>query len=141
MEKEAQQTQQTTLNYIDGYCERASKPDVMAEPINLVTNIAFVIGALLVVKTLLFYKQFVKANFDIIFLTIVLAGIGFGSAAFHSYPSGTTVLMDVIPIAIFINVYLVCFFKRVVGLNLFLCLMVLVAFTFVGIYFENNFSR
>ncbi len=140
MEKEVQDTQQTTLNYIDGYCERASKPDVMAEPLNLITNIAFVIGAILVLKTLMFYKQLIRANFDIIFLTIVLATIGLGSAAFHSYPNGKTLLMDIIPITIFIHVYLLSFFKRVAGFNLIFCFITLAAFIGVGILFQNNFS-
>jgi hypothetical protein len=133
--------QQTTLSYIDGYCERNSKPDVMAEPLNLITNLAFVIGAIMIFKLLVRYKLIILKNWDIILLTITLAVIGFGSAAFHSYPDGTTLLLDVLPIAVFIHLYLISFSARVVGLKPIFAIIVLIAFIGLGIFFENNFSR
>jgi hypothetical protein len=131
---------QTVVSYIDGYCERQSKPDVMAEPLNLITNLAFIIGAILAFRMMLAYKQLIARNFDLIILNITLFSIGLGSAAFHSYPSGTTLLMDVIPITIFIHLYIVCFFKRVIGLNLFSSILVLIAFIGVGVLFQLNIS-
>lgn len=131
---------QNVTTYIDGYCERNNQPDFLAEPLNFVTNIFFIIGAILAFRFLQKNKQLILKNWDIIILTIILALIGFGSGAFHSIPNKTTLLMDVIPIGIFMHLYIVVFFKRVVGFNLVLSLIVLAAFVGLGIFFQNTFS-
>jgi hypothetical protein len=131
---------QTVVSYIDGYCERQNKPDVMAEPLNLITNLAFIIGAIMAFRMLRLYKQIIAKNFDLIILNITLFAIGLGSAAYHSYPNGTTVLMDVIPITIFIHLYIVSFFRRVIGLNIVSSLIALAAFIGVGVLFQLNIS-
>ncbi len=132
--------QENTLSYIDNYCERQKQPDWLAEPLNLITNICFVIGAVMVLRMLRFYRQITKANWDILLLTFTLAVIGFGSAAYHSMPSHTTLLMDVLPITLFIHIYLVSFFVRVVGMKIIYAIMVLIAFFAAGQYFSAHFS-
>lgn len=132
--------QQTTASYIDNYCERNHRPEPLAEPLNLVTNIVFVISALIIFRMLRAYKQIALRNLDVIILTITLAVIGFGSAAYHSFPNGKTVLMDVIPIGIFIHLYLLSFARRIIGLNYIFCVIFLAAFIGLGMYFQNNFS-
>lgn len=131
---------QTVATFIDGYCERNHQPDVLAEPLNLLTNIAFIIAAVMAFKSLKFFKLINAKCWDIVLLSVLLAIIGFGSAAFHSYPNKKTVLMDVIPIAIFMHLYLFMFFKRVVGLNFLLSTTVLLSFIATGFVFQKTIS-
>jgi len=132
--------EQNTFNYIDAYCERAGINGLFAEPLNLITNIAFVIGAFLLFKFLQKNKILLAKNWDIIFLVVNLAVIGFGSAAYHSIPNAVTLNLDVIPIAIFIHFYLTCFFIRVLGLKPVVAVICLFIFIASGVVFQNNFS-
>jgi hypothetical protein len=131
---------QNVSNYIDNYCERNNQPDFFAEPLNLITNIFFIIGAILAFRFLQKNKQLLLKNWDIIFLIITLAAIGFGSGAFHSVPNQATLLMDVIPIGIFMHLYIVVFFRRVVGLNMVFSVAALIAFIALGMVFQKTFS-
>ena len=54
---------------------------------------------------------------DLWLLAASLFAIGLGSGAWHLAPSGATVLMDVIPITIFINVYIIASLRRLFGLG------------------------
>ncbi len=131
---------QTTLSYIDGYCERAGNADAMAEPLNLVTNIAFIIGAILVFRMLRFYKQITVKNWDIILLTALLAIIGFGSGAYHAMPNSLTVKLDVIPIEAFIFIFIAVFFIRVIEVRKIVAGAILLAFLGCTVFFGNNIS-
>lgn len=112
----------------------------MAEPLNLITNIAFIIGAILVFRMLKFYKQLTLKNLDIIILNALLFIIGLGSAAFHSIPNGLTVKLDVIPIEAFIFIYLAVFYIRVIQVPKIMALLILVAFIGVTIFFGKTFN-
>ncbi len=137
---QAVQEHANVTNYVDGYCERAGNPAATAEPLNLFTNFAFIIAALLIALMMKKYRLFKVQNLDIILLDVVMFTIGIGSGIFHSIPNSHTVLMDVIPIGIFIHLYIVVFFKRVVNWNLVVSILVLLAFIGAGIWFQKNFS-
>lgn len=81
------------------YCERAFRPGLWAEPLNTVSNLAFFIAALLCLRAWLAGG---KRDVPGLLLIVVLAAIGIGSTAFHAWPNRVTVLMDVIPIGLFI---------------------------------------
>jgi len=105
----------STLTYLDGYCERAGNPDLWAEPLNAVTNLAFIIAAYLVWRALRKLPDHTFARVGDIYLLIAsLTAIGIGSFIWHSF-AGHTVLADVIPIALFINIYLIAALKRLFG--------------------------
>ena len=114
----------------DFYCERAYDSSFWAEPINLTTNLAFIIAGILIIKNLVSGQQFNFKKLDIIFLSLVLISIGLGSGAYHSMPNKTTLLMDAIPIAIFIHFYIPCFYSRVMGLQIWQSIIIL--FLFIG---------
>lgn len=135
------QSDQSTFSYIDGYCERKHDPSPMAEPLNLFTNLAFVIGALMVFKAMKAYNMLTPRNWDITLLTVILAAIGFGSAAFHSVPNALTLNMDVLPITLFIHLYVISFFIRVIGLKPISAILVVLLFFGAELFFENTFSR
>lgn len=103
---------------LDTYCERAGDPGLLAEPINLITNAAFVIAAAFAASRLASEPDLgVRNAWDLGLLVLLLAAIGIGSALWHSFATGWAVLADVIPITLFINLYLLSFGWRVLRLS------------------------
>lgn len=103
---------------LDTYCERAGEAGLWAEPVNLITNAAFVVAALLAGRQLLNEPDAgIRSRWDLLLLILLLAAIGVGSALWHSFATGWAVLADVIPITLFINLYLLSFGWRVLGLR------------------------
>lgn len=100
----------TVLTYLDGYCERAGDAGLWGEPLNAVTNLCFIVAAILAANALHKVPNVFKV--DLWLLVAFLFGIGSGSGAWHLMPTGHTVLMDVIPITLFINMYLVSALRR-----------------------------
>lgn len=102
------------LSYLDTYCERAGAAGWWAEPLNGLSNLGFVFAAVLAARALAGARLSRVA--DLWALVFVLAAIGIGSALWHFAPTGHTVLMDLIPIAIFINLYLIIALRRLLAL-------------------------
>ncbi|MEM9717504.1 MAG: ceramidase domain-containing protein [Pseudomonadota bacterium] len=82
----------------DGYCERTDFT-YWSEPINAITNLAFIIAALVM-------WQRVGRNGAARILCVILFMIGIGSYLFHTHATGWAALSDVVPIGAFILVYL-----------------------------------
>lgn len=82
---------------IDGYCERLG-PGLWAEPLNAVTNLAFLIAALLAWRRA---HGLPPARL----LAILLALIGFGSGLFHILATRWASALDVLSILAFVLVY------------------------------------
>jgi hypothetical protein len=88
---------------IDLYCERTS--DVFfAEPLNLFSNLAFVIAAIIPLIKLKRAKQVKEPYLEI--LCWMAFTVGIGSALFHSYATVWAKLSDVIPIGLFLIGYI-----------------------------------
>ncbi|MEQ8293189.1 MAG: ceramidase domain-containing protein [Roseovarius sp.] len=85
---------------IDGYCERLG-PAYWAEPVNAVTNLAFLVAAA-VMAWRLRGAQLPLANA----MVVLLALIGIGSYLFHTHAERWAALADTTPILAFILVYL-----------------------------------
>ncbi len=85
------------LAQIDNYCERTD-PSYWAEPINAVTNLAFLIAA---------FWMWRRVNDGLgRALCLTLAAIGSGSYLFHTHATVWSVILDVLPILIFILIYI-----------------------------------
>lgn len=106
---------ETVITYLDSYCERAGHVGMMAEPLNLFTNAFFIVAALLAGRALV--RSGAVKVIDLWLLVIALFSIGIGSGLWHAHPTGTTVMMDVIPITLFINIYLISSMRRLLGLT------------------------
>ncbi|MDT8856683.1 ceramidase domain-containing protein [Paracoccaceae bacterium Fryx2] len=94
---------------VDAYCERLG-PDYWAEPLNALTNLAFVVAAL-VVWPRVRGVPLARA------LAIVLGAIGVGSWLFHTHANRLTGLMDVLPILGFILLYVYAASRDMLGLK------------------------
>ncbi|WP_104494445.1 ceramidase domain-containing protein [Paracoccus denitrificans] len=85
---------------VDAYCERTG-PDYWSEPVNAVTNLAFLIAALVLWRRLRGPEMAMGRA-----LAAVLFVIGIGSWLFHTHANRLTGLMDVLPILGFILLYI-----------------------------------
>ncbi|WP_101068800.1 ceramidase domain-containing protein [Roseovarius salinarum] len=85
---------------VDAYCERLT-PALWAEPVNALTNLAFVVAAVVV------WRRLNGADTGLArVLAVVLALIGLGSFLFHTVARAWAGLADVVPIAAFVTLYL-----------------------------------
>ena len=106
----------SVLTYLDSYCERAGQTGMFAEPMNFITNGFFILGALMAAYALLHQPAHGKRT-DLWLLALFMFAIGIGSGMWHWKPSGTTLLMDVIPITLFMNLYLLSALRRLFELS------------------------
>ncbi len=95
---------------IDSYCERMG-PEYWAEPVNTLTNLAFVIAAATLWPRL---RGLPLAQA----LCVVLAVIGLGSWLFHTHATAWAALADVLPILAFILLYIYVANRAFWGLGL-----------------------
>lgn len=114
---------------IDIYCERLG-PAFWAEPANALTNAAFLIAAgaaWSLAPPAARREPLVRA------LIAVLAMIGFGSFAFHTLATRGAVLLDVIPIAIFIHLYFYAGLRRFLSLPVIASVLATIVFFGAGL--------
>ena len=108
------------LREIDGYCERLG-PGYWAEPVNAVTNAAFVIAAI--------WMWWRSAGVPLArVLAAVLFAIGVGSYLFHTHAQVWAAIADVAPIGIFILLYLFAVNRDVWGMPVWAALLGTVLF-------------
>lgn len=114
---------------IDLYCERLTD-QFWAEPINAITNIAFVLAGLWGIWRI--SKSFNVWSLVLSFLSIM---VGIGSFLFHTYANKQTHLLDLIPIFILTLVFVFYTFSKVLrfsyiksflSLFIFLSVMILI---------------
>ncbi|MEM1237126.1 MAG: ceramidase domain-containing protein [Pseudomonadota bacterium] len=84
----------------DGYCERLDFT-YWAEPVNAVTNAAFLIAAFIMWRRLRGHDLPIAT-----LLVAILTAIGIGSYLFHTHATGWAAIADVAPIGLFILLYL-----------------------------------
>jgi hypothetical protein len=98
---------------IDIYCERMG-PEFWAEPVNAVTNAAFLIAAAWVFVVL---RREGRLEAGTGLLLGLLTAIGIGSFLFHTVATRWAALADVLPIMLFILAYLALTMRRGFALN------------------------
>ncbi len=102
--------------FIDLYCERTS-PGVWDEPVNAISNAAFLLAAVLVLP-----KALGRERRDPLELLVIATGgsIGIGSFLFHTFATPAAELADVIPIWGFVAFYVLTVIWRTSGQNIIL---------------------
>lgn len=97
---------------LDAYCERTD-PGLWAEPLNALTNLAFMAAAMLVLLVLRSHPRLMRAqSWDLMLLIVLLFAIGLGSGLWHLFATRWAELADVLPINLFIAVFLFSFLRR-----------------------------
>lgn len=99
---------------IDIYCERLG-PGLWAEPVNALTNLAFLLAALCAWRHA---RRRGGPDLWSGILIAIVALIGIGSFLFHTFAQYWALLADVIPITLFIHLYLFLALRRFFGLGL-----------------------
>ena len=87
---------------IDAYCERLG-PEFWAEPINAITNLAFILAALIGIREA--KRRGVFSRWVIVLCALAFC-IGVGSFLFHTFAQRWSAIADVVPILLFILAYL-----------------------------------
>jgi ceramidase len=110
------------------YCERLG-PGLWAEPLNAVSNAAFFIAA---AAAFLHWRRAGGRDTPALLLILVAVAIGVGSTIFHTVATRGAILLDIIPIAIFIAGYLVLVWRRYLKFGLASAIAALVVFEIVS---------
>ena len=118
---------------IDIYCERVSS-DLFAEPINFLSNIAFIIAFYILLRRLkdLSYGDKALKNYSTI-LTYIILFIGLGSFLFHAFGNLWSAFADTFPIMIFILFYLYIAVRFYLKQNNFVAATALIIFLSLNI--------
>lgn len=98
---------------VTAYCERAAT-GFWAEPLNALTNVAFVVAALLIVGRL---RRERGPRPEVWLLALLAVAVGVGSFLWHTLATPWAEWADVIPIGLFISVFLLAFLRRAAGLR------------------------
>lgn len=106
---------------IYAYCERGLSPAFWAEPLNAISNAAFIIAALLALMAWQRWRHDLsgkprRAGTELLLILVVVV-IGIGSFLFHTYATRWAVVADVVPITVFMLVYLGYVLRRFIGLR------------------------
>jgi hypothetical protein len=102
------------LGKVFSYCERGADPSFWAEPLNAISNGAFILAGLAAAWQLARSPRKDHALFEWALILVILA-IGVGSFMFHTYATVWAIPFDTIPISIFMMGYLgyaLCRFAR-----------------------------
>ena len=119
---------------IDIYCERVSS-DLFAEPINFLSNIAFIIAFYILLrrlKDLSFGDKSLK-KYPTILIYIILF-IGLGSFLFHAFGNLWSAFADTFPIMIFILFYLYIAVRFYLKQNNFVAATALIIFLSLNVF-------
>jgi hypothetical protein len=123
------------LRQIDSYCERLD-PGYWAEPVNALSNLAFLVAA---------YIMFRRVRGQGIplaeVLCAILAVIGVGSYLFHTHATVWSSILDVVPIAAFVLVYLFAANLHFWRMPLWAALLGMVAFVPYAMAMTPVFAR
>ena len=109
---------------IDQYCERLD-PSFWAEPVNALTNVAFIAAAAM---ALMEWRRGASNDRAVLALIVVVFAIGLGSFAFHTLATRGAKLLDVIPIGVFIYGYFLLALRRMLGVPWVYSVVLLIAF-------------
>jgi hypothetical protein len=122
---------------MDAYCERVGM-GLFAEPLNAFSNVSFLLAAL---AAWVLARRTGTLSAGVRALIAIGASVGIGSILWHTYPTMPTLVLDSVPILIFIMWYIWLYARNVVGMRpLFAAasaaaflLATLLAFPFAGV--------
>lgn len=122
---------------IDLYCERTSA-SFWAEPINAISNLAFLVAASAAFDI---WRREGKGDRAILALISVAVAVGLGSFAFHTLATRGAMLLDVIPIGIFIYGYFLLALRRFLALSWPAALASLIGFIALSLGLASSVPR
>lgn len=121
---------------IDDYCERLDA-SLWAEPLNAISNLSFIIAAFVLLQR---WAGTGRRPAIALLLIVNVFAIGLGSFLFHTLANRWSMLADVVPITIFIHLYLLLAFRTYLGFPWWLAGAATIAF-FAGSPFLGEALR
>src|SRR5919107_5142223 len=98
---------------MDAYCERVGM-GVFAEPLNALSNVSFLLAAL---AAWVLASRTGTLSAGVRVLIALGASVGIGSILWHTYPVMLTLILDIVPILIFIMWYIWLYARNVIGMQ------------------------
>ena len=98
---------------MDAYCERIG-PGLLAEPLNAVSNVSFLLAAL---AAWVLAERTGTLSARVRVLIALAASVGIGSILWHTYPTMLTLILDSVPILIFIIWFIWLYTRNVIGMR------------------------
>ncbi len=98
---------------MDAYCERVGM-GVFAEPLNAVSNVSFLLAAL---AAWVLARRTGALSVGVRVLIAIGPSVGIGSILWHTYPTMLTLILDSVPILIFIIWYIWLYARNVIGMR------------------------
>src|SRR5215218_5630882 len=120
---------------MDAYCERVGM-GLLAEPLNAVSNVSFLLAA---------WAAWVLAtrtgtlSTGVRVLIAIAASVGIGSILWHTYPTMLTLILDSVPILIFIIWFIWLYTQNVIGMRPLFAVTCAAAFV-LGTFFFIQFA-
>lgn len=111
------------------YCERQTQ-SLVAEPVNVLSNIAFFVSAILIYQ-LLNRNSTKDKKYWLMFLLIILVGIG--SSLWHLLRNPYTLVLDALPIYLFMAIFLYGILNNLIG-NKKTALYLTIGFTLLQVF-------
>src|SRR5918999_5968339 len=109
---------------MDAYCERVGM-GLFAEPLNAVSNISFLLAAW---AAWMLAQRTGTPSAGVRVLIALAASVGIGSILWHTYPTSLTLILDIVPILIFIIWYIWLYTRNVIGMRLLFAVACVAAF-------------
>ena len=109
---------------MDAYCERTA-PGLFNEPLNAITNASFLIAAW---AAWLLAGRSGRLSAGLRVLIWLAASVGMGSILFHTVPNGWTLILDIVPILLFLVWFFWLYLRTVARTPTPLVLAAIVAF-------------
>jgi hypothetical protein len=122
---------------VDAYCERVG-PEFWAEPVNALTNAAFLVAAFWALRH---WRRQPNGDGASLALIAVVALVGIGSFLFHTIATRWAALADVVPIAVFIHLYFFFAMRRILGLRPWCSAALTLGFFIAGLALGPQFGR
>src|ERR687897_1232545 len=101
------------MEIMDAYCERVG-PGLLAEPLNAVSNISFLLAAW---AAWVLASRTGALSAGVRVLIALGASVGIGSILWHTYPTMLTLVLDSVPILIFIMWFIWLYARNVIGMQ------------------------
>jgi hypothetical protein len=98
---------------MDAYCERVGM-GVFAEPLNAVSNISFLLAAW---AAWVLASRTGALSSGVRVLIVLGAAVGIGSILWHTLPNMLTLILDIVPILIFICWFIWLYTRNVIGMR------------------------
>ena len=109
---------------MDAYCERVG-PGLLAEPLNAVSNVSFLLAAL---AAWVLARRVGALSAGVRALIAMAASVGIGSILWHTYPTMLTLILDIVPILIFLVWFIWLYARDVAGMRPLFALASVAAF-------------